>query len=93
MAHLTKEGIISLGTIRRNKPNCKLPTEAVMNKQVRGTSDEYMASVDGVDISSLIWKDNKCVTLISTFAGTHPVVLVKRFDKNKSKMSIRNSRI
>lgn len=84
MVHLAKEGIYSLGTIRRNRlPNCKLPTEASMKKVERGTSHEFVASVDGVDISSLLWKDNKYVTLLSSFAGTHPEISVKRYDRKK----------
>lgn len=84
MVHLAKKSIFSLGTIRRNRlPNCKLLPEATMKKEVRGTSYEYMAFVDGVDISSLVWKDNKYLTLISSFAGTHPEELVNRFDRKK----------
>jgi hypothetical protein len=41
----------------------------------RGTSDEYMTTVDDVDITSLIWKDNKYVTLLSTYAGSLGVKL------------------
>lgn len=39
-----------------------------------------MATVDDVDISSVIWKDNKNVTMFSTFASKIPVrlVLVKK---------------
>lgn len=36
MVHLAKNGILSLGTVRRNRlPNCKLPTEATMKKEER----------------------------------------------------------
>ncbi|XP_023026106.2 piggyBac transposable element-derived protein 3 [Leptinotarsa decemlineata] len=84
MVHLAKQGIFSLGTIRRNRlPNCQLPNELSLKKVSRGTSHEYVATVDGVDISSLIWKDNKYVTLISSFAGKNPVSKVKRFDRKK----------
>jgi hypothetical protein len=41
----------------------------------RGTSDEYMTTVDDVDITSLIWKDNKYVTLLSPYAGSLGVKL------------------
>lgn len=81
MVHLAKEGILSLGTIRRNRiPNCKLPLEAAMKKAERETSHELVALVDGVDISTVVWKDNKYVTLASSFAGKKPNSKVKRFD-------------
>lgn len=86
MVHLAKEGIYSLGTIRRNRlPNCKLPTEASLKKAARGISHEYVATVDGVDIASIIWKDNKYVTLISSFVGKKPLTNVKRFDRKEKK--------
>lgn len=65
--------------------NCKLPIEAKMKKEERGSSHEYMTTVDGVDITSLVWKDNKYVTLISSFAGTRPEALVKRYDRKQQK--------
>ncbi|XP_065368731.1 piggyBac transposable element-derived protein 3-like [Calliphora vicina] len=86
MVHLAKEGIYSLGTVRRNRlPNCKLPSEASMKKEERGKSIEYVTTVDNVDISSLIWKDNKYVTLISSFAGTQPETSLKRYDRKLKK--------
>lgn len=52
MVHLAKEGIYSLGTIRKNRiPNCKLPTDDELKKVDRGTSHEYVATIGGVDIS------------------------------------------
>ncbi|KAF2890605.1 hypothetical protein ILUMI_15568, partial [Ignelater luminosus] len=69
IVYLAKEGIHSVGTVRRNRiPNCKLPTDSTLKSQPRGTSYEYVASVEGVDIS-ITWKDNKCVTLLSSFVG------------------------
>lgn len=86
MVHLAREGIYSLGTIRRNRlPNCKLPTEASLKNAPRGACYEYVATVDGVDISSIIWKDNKYVTLISSFVGKNPISQVKRFDRKEKK--------
>lgn len=87
MVYLAKEGIYSLGTIRRNRlPNCKLPTEADLKKANRGTSEEYVTTVDGVEISSSIWKDNKYVSLLSSYAGTNPITTVARFDRKEKKM-------
>lgn len=86
MTYLARQGIYSLGTIRRNRlPNCKLPSECSLKKAPRGTSHKYVTTVDGVDISSLIWKDNKYVTLLSSFAGKNPVSSIKRFDRKQKK--------
>lgn len=88
MVYLAKEGIYSLGTIRKNRiTNSKLPSETALKSEKRGTSFEYVSHVDGVDVSSLIWKDNKYVTLISSFAGTNPLGKIKRYDR-KEKQNI-----
>ncbi|XP_049948186.1 piggyBac transposable element-derived protein 4-like [Schistocerca serialis cubense] len=71
---LHKQGIYSLGTVRRNRvPDCKLPSEAELKKMARGASEERVATVDGVDISNVVWKDNKSVMLLSTLAGQQPI--------------------
>lgn len=86
LQYLFKSGIHSLGTIRRNRiPNCKLPLEKDMIKMSRGTSMEYVAEYEGVSISSIVWKDNKMVTLASTFVGEHPKSTIKRFDRVSKK--------
>lgn len=83
LAYLAHNGIYSLGTVRRNRiMNCKLPTEKEIKKDVRGTSYEYVGDLDGIEISSLIWKDNKAVSLLSTFAGQLPLTTIKRYDKH-----------
>ena len=86
LAYLAKKGILSLGTVRRNRiPDCKLPTEKVINKDARGTSYEFVGEVDGIEISSLVWKDNKAVSLLSTYAGQLPLTTINRFDKKTKK--------
>lgn len=70
LEYLAKEGIHSLGTIRRNRiPDCKLLPKKVILKKLRGYSEEYVADFNGIDISNVAWKDNKIFTLASTFAG------------------------
>lgn len=74
MVHFANTVIHTLGTVRRNIiPGCKLPMKINLKVRDRGSSSEYTTTVDGIDISSLVWKDNKCVTMLSTFAGTNPV--------------------
>lgn len=84
VSYLSKEGILCLGTIRRNRiADCKLPSEKDMKKEERGQSVEYVGVVDDVDVSTLLWKDNKIVTFVSNFAGQNPCGIIKRFDKSK----------
>lgn len=86
LGYLAKEGILSLGTIRRNRiPNSKLPDEKLFKKQPRGASVEYVANVNSVDISVTSWRDNKIVNLASTFAGDIPKSTVRRYDKSNKR--------
>lgn len=86
LEYLAKEGILSLGTVRRNRiPDCKLPADKEVMKKERGFSVEYVADMDGIDVSNVIWKDNKVVTLVSTFAGELPKAQVRRYDKANKK--------
>lgn len=42
--------------------------------------------MDGVEISNVVWKDNKLVTLLSTFAGRYPIHdNTKRYDRKQKK--------
>lgn len=85
---MAKNGIYVTGTARRNRiPNCKLMDEHKMKKMPRGTSEEFVACVDGVDISNVGWLDNKVVSFLSTKTGEIPKETVKRYDK-KTKENI-----
>lgn len=93
VVYLRTIGILSVGTIRRNRiKNCKLPDEKVMQKFERGTSHEFICNIHGIDVSSLSWKDNRVVNLLSTYVGVKPIssiigneteepLTIKRFDK------------
>lgn len=75
LTYLRSRGIYSLGTVRSNRvPNIKLSTEADLAKRKveRGYSEEYVANVNGIDISSVLWMDNKSVRLLSTYCGVKP---------------------
>ncbi|KAJ8954326.1 hypothetical protein NQ314_007130 [Rhamnusium bicolor] len=56
-----------------------------MAKEKRGTSQEFVAVIEGLEISSVVWKDNKIVTLISSFTGEILLSHVKQFDKKENK--------
>lgn len=83
---LARRGILSLGTVRRNRiPKCKLPPEKEMNKQERGSSCEYVCTNDGVDVSCVSWKDNKTVCLLSSYTGELPKTTIPRYDRKQKK--------
>lgn len=84
--YLHKQKIFCLGTVRTNRlPNNKLPNQqAFMKKSIpRGSFEEHMTTYDGTDVSVTMWKDNKIVTLLSTYVGAEPVQKINRFDKSK----------
>lgn len=84
--HLAKQGIQSVGTVQQNRiPNSKLPDKKeFMKKSVpRGSHVERTTTFDGIDMSCVTWKDNKMVTLLSTYVGSTPVSSVTRYDKAK----------
>ncbi|KAJ8927369.1 hypothetical protein NQ314_020144 [Rhamnusium bicolor] len=46
----------------------------------------FVPVIEGVEkISSVVWKDNKIITLISSFTGEIPLSHVKCFDKKENK--------
>jgi hypothetical protein len=51
----------------------KIPIEEIMKKENGVTCTEYVSDIDGVEVSSVAWRDNKTVTLLSTFAGKIPI--------------------
>lgn len=56
----------------------------------RGTSIEYVADCNGIDITNVLWKDNKSVHLVSSFLGINPEEYVSRFDRKlKEKVRIK----
>ena len=78
--HLATQGIHSLGTIRRVRiPNDSLPREAVLKKKKRGSVFERLGLYRKIPMSTVLWKDNKTVTLISSYVGKLPVAKVRRF--------------
>lgn len=90
MDYLHSRGILSLGTVRTNRlTNCKLNDSKMQKKLSRKKSIEYISSYKNTPISALTWKDNKPVTLLSTYAGKLPETKVKRFNRStKSKIEV-----
>ncbi|KAL0812031.1 hypothetical protein ABMA28_009425 [Loxostege sticticalis] len=72
--YLACQGIYALGTIQRNRlgKTSKLPIQKDFMKETvaRGTYEEQVTNYEGKDISVTCWKDNKMVTLASTYKAT-----------------------
>jgi hypothetical protein len=83
MEYLYQKGIYALGTVRRNRlPNCQLPNYKQIKKLSRGSSIEQVTSYESAPISVVLWKDNKTVTLLSTYCGELPKVTKNGLIKN-----------
>ncbi|KAJ8970406.1 hypothetical protein NQ317_017188, partial [Molorchus minor] len=78
--------LYSLGTVRQNRlPNNKLLGEKEMKQLDRGTCEEYVTNIDGVDLSAVAWKDNKTVSMLSTAYGELLLHKVTRYDRKQKK--------
>lgn len=87
LTFMAKKGIHTLGTVRRNRlPNCQFISEKIMNNQARGTAFEYITVFDDIPLTSVVWKDNKIVTLLSSYCGILPKNSIKRFDKKTKRI-------
>nr|AGK25051.1 transposase [Chilo suppressalis] len=89
MHYFAQHGIYCLGTVQRNRlgKNCKLPSKAeVMKSNVpRGDFVENISSYEGTPITTVSWKDNKQVILLSTYVGADPIETIERYDKKEKK--------
>lgn len=57
-----------------------------LKKVNQGTSEEYVTTADGVNISSVMWKDNGTLILLFTVAGKMTMHQVEQYErKNKKK--------
>ncbi|KAF0708051.1 piggyBac transposable element-derived protein 2-like, partial [Aphis craccivora] len=87
LTFMAKKGIHTLGTVRRNRlPNFQFISEKIMNNQARGNAFEYITVFDDIPLTSVVWKDNKIVTLLSSYCGILPKNSIKRFDKKTKRI-------
>ncbi|KAJ8913087.1 hypothetical protein NQ315_006588 [Exocentrus adspersus] len=86
LVQLAKRGILALGTVRRNRlPKCPFPSDKEMSKANRGEMQEFVTQMDGVPITAVAWKDNKVVSLLSSYCGILPKQTIERYDKIKKR--------
>lgn len=75
LVYLRSRVIYSLGTIHSARiSNYKLPidTDKQLAKEDKGFSVEYVGNTYGVDLATVLWKDNKNVRLASTHVDVLP---------------------
>ncbi|GFY52572.1 hypothetical protein TNIN_72861, partial [Trichonephila inaurata madagascariensis] len=76
----TKRDTLSKCTIRRIRIiNCKLPTEKELEKIPQGSFEKFLADVDGIDVPSLLCKDND-IAKINIWRNERPL---NSFDRKK----------
>ena len=85
--HMAGKGIHCLGTVNVNRlPGVAFATDKEFQKSGRGTYQEKVTVVDGVQLRAIKWMDNRSVALLSTFASAKPLGECKRYDKKEKKM-------
>ena len=84
--HMAGKGIHCLGTVNVNRlPGVAFATDKEFQKSGRGTYQEKVTVVDGVQLRAIKWMDNRSVALLSTFASAEPLGECKRYDKKEKK--------
>ena len=79
---LAERGIAATGTVRPNRTEgAKLRSIDVMKKEPRGSHDVTLDQKS--DVCVVRWKDNKVVTVASTYAGVEPLQKARRFSSQQ----------
>ncbi|KAL3198206.1 hypothetical protein MRX96_053812, partial [Rhipicephalus microplus] len=74
----------ALGTARANRiSGCRLPSDAEMKKDGKGSHVEREATVDGVEVRVVKWYDGRGVNIASTFGSAEPLGSGQRYDRKK----------
>ncbi|CAK1581447.1 unnamed protein product [Parnassius mnemosyne] len=87
ISYLAKKGIHTLGTVNKGRMGMtlKMPSQKELTAATRprGYSEGWVATVDAVPVSAVLWLDSKSVVLASSFVGEQPKYKVKRFCKKR----------
>ena len=84
LSHLRSRGMAATGTVRINRTNgAPLRSVEEMKKMQRGSSDVVVDIDNGIGATR--WKDNKVVTVLSTYTGQHPMRTASRFCRKERK--------
>jgi len=84
LKHLQTQNVFATGTIRSNRLE-KAPLKDVkeLEKESRGSYDSTTDAKSGISV--VRWKDNKVVTLASSFCGVLPLGKAKRYSRSERK--------
>lgn len=75
ISYLHKNGILSLGTVRRNiLSGCKMPPDRKIRKKQRGWTEEFVCCFDDVELSNVAWLDNRPVMLLPSILESEKVI-------------------
>ncbi|KAK3771927.1 hypothetical protein RRG08_053908 [Elysia crispata] len=84
---LRERGMHYIGTVRENRlKGCSLRPEKEIRKEPRGVSDSCL-EVDSGTLAER-WYDNKKMDVITSYVGTEPMTMVKRFVKAKTMIEV-----
>lgn len=82
--YLEKETVHCIGTVRINRvTGISMPSDKEMKQKGRGSFEEKVATLDGIQLSCTRWQDNRAVTLLSTFVGAEPVLTAPRWSQKE----------
>ncbi|KAG0421938.1 hypothetical protein HPB47_002205 [Ixodes persulcatus] len=65
-----------------------MPSDKEMKQNGRGSFEEKVATLDGIQLACTRWQDNKVVTLLSTFVGAEPVLTAPRRTQKEERRDI-----
>ena len=79
---LQSRGIQYLGTVRGNRlKGCVMKDEKTLKSEGRGSYDYRVEEL--TNVVAVRWYDNRVVNLLSSYVGTEPVTVAKRWDRKK----------
>ncbi|OWR41608.1 hypothetical protein KGM_209435 [Danaus plexippus plexippus] len=82
-SYLSIQRIQSLGTVNKGRlgKGLKIPSLKDLRsaKTERGYSEEWVADVNGTEVGTVLWYDNKPVVLSSSIVGQQPIEKLKVF--------------
>lgn len=86
LMYLRSRGIYSLGSFRSNEiSGCKLPLESEIKNQPKGYSIEFVSNVNDASVNVVLWKDDKCLRMASTYVGVEPFTSTTNSNQQRAK--------
>ena len=70
--------------LQHRLPSCQFCSDTELKKKGRGTFEEKETTIDGTTVRAVKWYDNRGVILASTFAKSHLVGTVQKWDRTKN---------